>query len=120
MNSSDKKYKEWCKRIAELEEMDKLISHFQEHVCAHYSRHNHEGELGLRIWFASVFNFMHIFEEKFKGLTIDDLMFKLCAYHMDHNRCRPKPPLDVDEFMKMYESDIKNYYYEHKRDKKSN
>lgn len=113
----EEKYIKWCRKIAETGNESELISHFREHVNKHFDRHSHEGELGLKIWLVGVFNFAHIFEEKFKKITKDDLLFKLCSYYKDYEK-GPKPAFNIDKFMKEYQSDMKDYYYKYQAKKK--
>lgn len=106
------KYIKWCKKIAETNNEDELIFHFREHAYKHFNRHKHEGELGLKIWLTGVFNFVQIFREKYPKITISDMLFRLCSYYKDHKK-GPKPPFDIDKFMKKYKSDMKDYYYKY-------
>jgi len=116
--STEKKYVDWCKRIAKTKSEAELIAHFRDHVYAHYNRHKDEGRLGLRIWSVGVFNFMNIFKEKYKKIDTDDLLFKLCSFYKDYKK-GPKPSFDIDKFMKDYKSDMKDYYYKYQIRKKA-
>jgi hypothetical protein len=106
---NDEHYQEWCLRIAESREFEDLISHFREHVGEHYERHNREGQLSLDVWIIGVLNFMHIFEKKFPHLTTDDLLYKLCRYHVNH-RGGPDAPFNVEDFLKEYNGPLKDFH----------
>ena len=84
MDNLNPNYDEWCKRIAESRDLDDLIRHFREHVSEHYDRYNREGKLSLDIWLVGVLNFMHILEKKCPYITREDMLFKLCTYHKNH------------------------------------
>lgn len=109
MGNADTNYKEWCKKIAESRDIDGLIAHFREHVYDHFNRHNREGKISLMIWLVGVLNFMHILEEKFPEITIEDKLFKLCTYHKNHEG-GTDAPFDVNEFMKDYNGYIKKFH----------
>lgn len=109
---TDKEYIGWCREIAKTNSEAEFISHFREHTYYHFNRHKYEGKLGLKIWLIGIFNFIHIFEEKYPKITTDDMLFKLCSYYKDHKK-GPKPSFDIDKFMKEYKGDTKDYYYKY-------
>lgn len=102
-------YNEWCRRIAESKDVYEIINHFREHVCDHFKRHDRAGKIGLDIWLIGAFNFMHILEKKFPYITTEDMLFKLCTYHRNH-KGGSEPPLDMDEFLKKYNGEIKKFH----------
>ncbi|MCX6739829.1 MAG: hypothetical protein NTZ49_01205 [Candidatus Parcubacteria bacterium] len=113
MDSTKKRYQEWCARIAEDTEMAQLISHFREHVGAHYSRENNRGtEKSFKNWIAGVFNFLAILERKYPQVTTEDKLYKLCKYYRKHkdfykdNKEGPEAAFDVDKYMKEYRGDM--------------
>lgn len=110
--SLNAEYIKWCRKIAEKNDEAEIISHFRNHVYMHFNRYKREGELGLRIWMIGVFNFMHIFREKYPKITTEDMMFKLCSYYKDYKK-GPEPSFNIDKFMKKYKGDIKRYYYKY-------
>ena len=102
-------YDEWCERIAESKSVDELVSHFRKHVCEHFERHNRGGKISLDIWLIGVLNFMHILEKKFPYITTEDMLFKLCTYHKNHEG-GSEPPFDISEFLERYNGDIKKFH----------
>jgi len=108
MDTSEK-YDEWCERIAKSSDLDHLITHFREHACEHYYRHNTGDKTNLDVWIIGVLNFMHIFEKKFPHITKEDMLFKLCTYYKNHSS-GPAAPFDVDKFISEYTGEIKKHY----------
>ena len=109
MDNVDKKYDEWCRKIAEARDIDDLITHFREHVNEHYDRHNREGQTSLDIWLVGVLNFMYILEKKRPDITKEDMLFKLCTYHKNHEG-GAEAPFDIDKFIAEYNGYIKNFH----------
>ena len=67
MDDLDKKYDEWCERIAESRDLGEIISHFREHVGEHYNRRERESRINLNVWLVGALNFMYILEKKTSG-----------------------------------------------------
>ena len=109
MEDVDLNYEVWCRRIAEARDLDDLISHFREHVCEHFERHNRGDPVSLDVWLIGVLNFMHILEKKCQHITKKDMLFKLCTYYKNH-KDGPEPPFDVDEFIEKYDGPVKKFY----------
>ena len=109
MNNADKKYEDWCEKIAEFRDIKDLVPHFREHVNEHYDRYNREGKVSLDVWLMGVFNFMHILEKKCPHITKEDMLFKLCTYHKKHKE-GPDAPFDVDKFIEEYDGSVKKFY----------
>jgi hypothetical protein len=109
MDNLNLKFDEWCRRIAESRSLDDLIKHFREHVNEHYERHNRKGKVSLDIWLIGVLNFMHILEKKCPYITTEDMLFKLCTYHENHEG-GPDAPFDVDKFIEEYGGEIKKFH----------
>jgi hypothetical protein len=109
MDGIDSNYDEWCRRIAESKDTSDLIDHFRKHVCEHYERHNRQGETSLKVWVIGALNFMHILEKKFPYVEKEDMLFKLCTYHKNHQD-GPDAPFDTDKFMEEYDGDIKKLH----------
>ena len=99
----------WCKAIADNTELDRLIKHFREHVCEHFDRHDRSGFGSLKIWLIGVLNFAAIFHQKFPDISQDDLLFKLCTYHINHPGDGPEPPFDIEAFMAGYNGFVTAY-----------
>ncbi len=111
MDDINTTYVAWCKSIAESRDIGGLIAHLREHVGDHYDRHQRAGKVSLDVWLAGVLNFMNILREKDHGLTVEDLLFKLCTYFKNH-RDGPAPPVgfDVDTFLAEYQGPFKKFY----------
>ncbi len=58
MRGAHEKYDRWCKKIAAARSANELITHFREHVCNHFDRHNRAGKISRKIWLIGVLNFM--------------------------------------------------------------
>ncbi len=109
MDDIDKKFDEWCKKIAESKSIRDIIAHFREHVGEHYDEHNREGKISLDAWLTGVFNFMHILEKKCSYIKKEDMLFKLCEHHKKH-KGGADAPFDVDKFIEEYDGEIKKFY----------
>ena len=108
MRGANKKYNEWCKKIADSRNAGELIAHFREHVSDHFDRYNRRDEASLKTWIVGVLNFMNIPEKKFTNITTEDKPFKLSAYYKNH-KTGPPAPFDVDDFIGRYSGDIKKF-----------
>ncbi len=52
---------------------------------------------------------MHIFEKKFLNITIEDMLFKLCTYHQNHEG-GINADFDIEDFLNKYNGDIKKFH----------
>ena len=109
MNDINKKYDQWCEKIAQELDASDLIDHFRKHVNEHYERYDRQDQISLDVWLVGVMNFMHIFKKKFPHITTEDMLFKLCTYHKNNDNA-VDPPFDTSDFIKEYKGVIKKFH----------
>ena len=102
----DKKYQDWCEKIANSADYREIIFHLREHICEHFKRdNNRESDISLKKWVVGTLNFMEILEKQFPDITDEDKLYKLCKYYRDKEK-GPKASFDSNKFMDEYRGDM--------------
>ena len=108
MDNVNKKYDQWCEKIAQELDAAELITHFREHVGEHYGRYDRADQASMDVWMAGVMNFMNIFKKKFPHITTEDMLFKLCAHYNSHGNA-VDPPFELGDFLEEYKGAMKKF-----------